>query len=254
MNRRPEFAVVEARLAAYVRDPTAAPPPEDVDPARAAVYARLVRRNLDALLKRGFPVLHRVCAGPQWERFVTDFVANHRARTPLFGQVAREFANFLAAFADPGIPGWCAELADYECLEIECAQDPRGMDAAGRIDPAADLLDDAVVLNPLARVRDFRYPVHTIAPGRLPAAAEPVQLVVYRAPDDRVRFLQLNAVTARLVRLLAGDGARHSGRALLRRIAEEIAHPRPERMLAAGREVLEDLRGRGLILGARYRS
>jgi hypothetical protein len=57
----------------------------------------------------------------------------------------------------------------------------------------------------------------------------------------------LNAVSARLVELIArNEGA--IGRELLEAIAGELAHPRPDRLLEAGRAILEDLRARELLL------
>lgn len=254
MSEASGFAAVEARFAAYLRDPTAAAPPADVDPARAAVYARLVFTNVEALLAQCFPVLRQVCDAPQWQALVRDFLARHRAHTPLFPRLPQELAAFLASGARSDDPEWYAELADYEWLETECAQDPREIDELVQIDAAADLLDDVPVLNPLARPRAYRYPVHTIAPGCLPEApsADPVWLVVYRCRDDRVSFLQLNAVSARLVELLARNDTERNGRKLLLQIADELGHPRPAQLVEAGRSVLTDLVERELVLGARH--
>lgn len=253
MKDAPGFAAVEARFAAYLRDPAVAAPPDDVDPARAAVYARLVFHNVESLLAQCFPVLHSVCATADWQALVRDFLVRHRARTPLFPRLPQELVKFLADGGRAGDPVWFAELADYEWLETECAQDPREIDDVVRVDPQADLLDDVPILNPLARARAYRYPVHTIAPGRLPQApsSEAVWLVVYRRRDDSIAFLQLNAVSARLVELLARNEGERSGRALLAQIADELAHPRPAQLIAAGRGVLADLAARELLLGAR---
>ncbi len=256
MSDTSSFAAVERQLTAYLRNPQAAPPPDDVDPARVAVYARLVRHNVDSLLANCFPVLHSVCEAAHWQDLVGDFLARHRAQTPLFPHLPQEFVNFLAT-ARAGDAPWLAELADYEWLEMECNQDPRDIDDVARVDEDADLLDDFPVLNPLARPRRYTYAVHTIAPARIPASAapEPVWLVVYRDRTDKVSFVELNAVSARLVELMArNEDAADNGRALLGRIAEELAHPRPAQLLDAGRRVLEDLRTRGLVLGARRRA
>jgi endonuclease/exonuclease/phosphatase family metal-dependent hydrolase len=45
--------------------------------------------------------------------------------------------------------------------------------------------------------------------------------------------------------------AREAGEAALARIASELAHPRPDRVLAGGRETLEGLRARAIVLGSR---
>jgi len=250
-SEQPGFREVQARLAAHLRDPLHVPPPADVDPARVAVYARLLFNNLNALLSTCFPVLRAVTEDDAWRALLREFYATHRAHTPLFPRLPQEFAGWLARTqAGPERAPFVAELADYEWLELECAQDPRELSDA-RTEPGADLMDDVPVLNPLAHLRTYRFPVHTIAPGKLPAVAgaEPTCLVVLRQRDDQVAYLQLNAVSARLVELMS-DNVHSSGEALLTRIAGELAHPRPARLLEAGRAMLEDLKGRELLLGA----
>ncbi|HMM77191.1 MAG TPA: putative DNA-binding domain-containing protein [Gammaproteobacteria bacterium] len=252
MKEAPGYAAIEARFAAYLRDPRAAAPPAGVDPTRAAVYARLVHHNVDTLLAQCFPVLKSVCEDARWQALIRDFLARHRAHTPLFPRLPQELVSFLAAGTRETDPAWFAELADYEWLEMECAQDPRELDELACVDADADLLEDVPILNPLARARAYRHPVHTIAPGRVPDAPspEPVWLVVYRRRDDRVSFLHLNAVSARLVELLLRNADRRNGRALLRQIADELQHPRPAQLIEAGRGVLADLAARELLLGA----
>ena len=253
MSGRPDFAAVQAHLAAYLRDPDGAPAPADVDPQRVAVYARLVYNNLDTLLAGCFPVLKRVLDDASWRSLVRGFLAGHRAHTPLFPQLPQAFVTYLTdERGGHDDPPWLAELADYEWLELECGQDPREIDELVAIDTGADLLEDLPVLNPLARPRAYAHAVHTIAPGRVPdgPAGEPVWIVVFRTRADRVAYLQLNAVTARLVELMARHADR-SGRALLLQVAEELSHPRPTKLVEAGRVVLEELLARELVLGAR---
>jgi hypothetical protein len=74
--------------------------------------------------------------------------------------------------------------------------------------------------------------------------------VVYRTRDDDVEFMQINTVTQRLLQLLQ-ENLRWTGRQAVTRIVDELHHPRPEMVLEAGRQLLEDLRARNIILGAR---
>ena len=43
----------------------------------------------------------------------------------------------------------------------------------------------------------------------------------------------------------------HSGLDVLKAIAAELAHPEPDAVVSAGKELLEDLRKRNVILGTR---
>lgn len=249
MSESRGFAELQARFTAHLRDPQGATPPAGVEPRRVAVYARLLFNNIDALLSKCFPVLRAITSEADWQALVRDFLAEHRSRTPLFPRIPQEFAHYLAnARGGRDDPPYLAELAEYEWLELEVGQDPRELPEE-RGARAPDALDVVPVLNPLARLRAYRYTVHTIAPGHLPGSpgTQPSWLVVFRRRDDKVVFVQLNAVSARLVELIArNDGA--TGRELLATIAGELAHPRLDRLLEAGRAMLEDLRARELLL------
>ncbi|MFT6593860.1 MAG: hypothetical protein ACJAU3_001929 [Zhongshania sp.] len=63
--------------------------------------------------------------------------------------------------------------------------------------------------------------------------------MVYRNRADSVQFLEINAVTARLLALLAGDAAQ-DGRAVLLAIAAELGLD-SESVLSFGRDILAQL-------------
>jgi hypothetical protein len=92
--------------------------------------------------------------------------------------------------------------------------------------------------------------VHTLSPDHQPAEAPetPTFLVVYRDREDQIGFLEVNAVTARLIELLVDD-ENPSGQAALEKIAAEIDHPRPDTVVEGGLEILKNLRDRQIILG-----
>ena len=81
------------------------------------------------------------------------------------------------------------------------------------------------VISPLAWPLAYDYPVHRIGPDFLPKRpdAQPTHLIVWRNRRDEVRFMEANAVTARLMELM--KPRRATGRRLLSRIARELKHP-----------------------------
>jgi hypothetical protein len=91
--------------------------------------------------------------------------------------------------------------------------------------------------------------VHLLGPGHRPEQPpdEPTWLLVYRDRDERVRFMVSNAVTVRLLELLRAEHC--SGRAALQQLASELGRGDRDALVATGRELLEDLRRRDLILG-----
>jgi hypothetical protein len=109
------------------------------------------------------------------------------------------------------------------------------------------------VLSPLAWPLAYRFPVHRLSPDYTPGTAPetPTFLVVYRDRGDRVGFLEINPVTARLLERLAAPDAEATGRVLLTRIATELGHPDPRVVIDGGADILEALRRRDVILGTR---
>lgn len=253
-NTGTTFRDIQQCFTAYVREPLINSPPSAVAEGRAAVYADLIFKNLDAMLSSCFPVLHRVLLAAPWEGLVRGFLAHHRARTPLCSRIPSEFLRYLVArpIAD-GDPGFLRELAHYEWLELEISYDLREL-AEIPIDPEADPCDHIPVLNPLARSMVYSYPVHRIGPAYMPEAPPPesTYLVVFRARDDSVAFAQLTPVTARLVEMIETNTAAQAGATLLRQLSDEIRHPQPETLLRHGRDILRDLQQRQLLLGARF--
>src|SRR5690606_25192709 len=115
--------------------------------------------------------------------------------------------------------------------------------------PDGDLLVGAPVLSPLACVLSYHWPVHRIGPAYQPQVPQPVWLLVYRDADDRVRFMEFNAVTARLLALSQASPV-HRGRELLRSRAGDRGRPAAD-VLRHGAGLLDGPRARGIVLGAR---
>ncbi|MFP4560383.1 MAG: DUF2063 domain-containing protein [Thiohalorhabdus sp.] len=237
-------------LTAHLRDPDRHPPPPGLDERGRSVYRRLVFNNLHGLLASTFPVLRRTLGEEAWRERVAAFLAEHRAATPYFPRVAEEFLAYLAEGRGerPDDPPFLQELAHYEWAELAlytAEEEPSGFPA----DPDGDLLAGTPVRSPLAWSLRYRFPVHRIGPDFRPE--EPPEtstcLVVYRDRADAVGFLEINPVTARLLELMEQEPA--PGAELLRRIAAEIAHPDPERVVAFGADILADLRRRDVVLG-----
>ena len=108
------------------------------------------------------------------------------------------------------------------------------------------------LLSPLAWLLAYRYPVHEIRPDFRPEAppASPTHLVVYRNREDRVKFMKLNGVSARVVELLKENRGR-SGLDVLNAVIAELDHPRPDTVRKAGADLLRDLAARDVILGTK---
>lgn len=244
---------LQRRFAAHLRDPARAPAPAGIEDRRLQVYRELFFDNLSNQLAGVFPVLHAILGAPRWDRLVRDFYRDHHCRTPLFLELPREFVDYLAEerpmAADD--PPFLAELAHYEWVELALAIDEQDL-ATVAADPAGDLLAGRPLLSPLAWPLAYRYPVHRLSPDWQPdePPAEPSFYVARRDRADRVGFLQVNAVTLRLVERLqqAPDrtGAEH-----LEALADELPQLDRAAVRDGGTAALAELLGAEVILGAR---
>ena len=242
------LAALQKRFADHVRDPASNPAPEGVEARRLAIYRRLFFNNLSSLFAKNFSVVRRIVPDPRWNELIGAFLAEHRATTPLFPEIGREFVRFLAERPDRHAEWpWLAELAHWQFLNTTVRNDEHEP-AELAVNPAGDPVDGRPRLNPTLQLAAYRWPVHAIRADRPAPEPAATVLAVWRTGDDRLSRLQINAVTARLIELLKEDSTR-TGRLALERIAEELHHADPATLIDHGRTLLDDLRERGLILG-----
>lgn len=246
-----DFRRLQHDFAAHLRDPAACPPPPDVEERRMQIYRDLFLNNVSSLLASTFPVLRKTLGEASWRQLVRDFYASHRCHTPRFLEVAEEFLDYLrderGQRSDD--PAFLAELAHYEWIELALTIDVREPGELA-VDRDGDLLEGRPVLSPLAWPLAYRFPVHRLSPEFQPAEApeHPSFYVVYRDLADTVGFLEINAVTMRLLERLA-KWPQLTGHQQLEALAQEIGHSAPDVVVTGGRETLTDLRRRDVILG-----
>lgn len=246
-----DFRKLQHDFAAHLRDPSACPPPAGVEDRRLQIYRDLFLNNVSSLLASTFPVLQQILGQASWRRLIRDFYSSHRCHTPRFLEVAEEFLDYLrderGQRSDD--PAFLAELAHYEWIELALTIDVREPGELA-VDRDGDLLEGRPVLSPLACPLVYRFPVHRLSPEYQPTVApeQPSFYVVYRDLTDAVGFLEVNAVTMRLLERLE-QSPQLTGRQQLEALAQELGHEAPEVVVAGGRETLADLRRRDVILG-----
>ncbi|MBV4552562.1 putative DNA-binding domain-containing protein [Pseudomonas sp. SWRI102] len=234
-------------MANYVRNPHN-PPPPGLEARRLAIYRRLFIGNIESLLAASFPVIHRTLPRADWQRLVHDFYANHRSQTPLFTQLAGEFATYLEQCPDlHDFPAWLPELAQHEWSEsalllsdaVEPSHNPHG-----------DLIDGVPVVSGLAWVQAYEWPVCDIGPNYQPTEkpAAPT-LVLLQRRAGRVTFSRLAPMAyALLVSLIEN---RRSGREHLVALAD-AAGVTVRELMPAGVSALEGFKVQGIVLGTRW--
>lgn len=246
----PEFQRFQYEFARHIRDPKAHARPAGVPAQRMRVYNELLYNNIEGFLLACFPVLRRVLGKRKWGGLVRAFFAEHRCRTPLFRQIPDEFIHYLQHTRGirDGDPPFLIELAHYEWIELVLSVSNQTVDT-NRIDREGDLLVGRIAFNPVLALLAYTFPVHRISPRFKPAepGAAPTCLLVFRDTDFHVRFIELNAVAARLIALL--QPGTQSTQEALTTIARELKHSTPAAVMDSGLDILNGLRAEGAILG-----
>jgi len=254
MPERPDFQDKQYAFAAHIRDPDNVAAPEGIENRRMAIYRKLFFNNLVNLLATMFPVIRKIHTDEQWHAMIRQFMQHHKAETPYFLKLPEEFLSFLEKeyVPAPNDHPFLLELAHYEYVELALAVSTAEDDLDG-VDPDGDLLAGAPVKSVLTWAFAYHYPVHRISPDLLPSepSEQPVYLAIYRGSSDKVRFLELNAVTAGLLDAAENNGGNKTGEELLRDLADKIDYPDIEGLVKHGADALTEMRQLGILTGTR---
>ncbi|MFW1677490.1 DNA-binding domain-containing protein [Pontibacter sp. JAM-7] len=249
----PKFQQLQYAFAGHIRDPEGQPIPEDIEPRRMKIYSDLFFNNVEGMLSNNFPVLRSLLCQQDWLALVRAFFIRHQCSTPYFLELGQEFMAFLQANPEvhPHEMPFLLELMHYEWVELALEVSQETLPVAD-VEANGDLFEGHPVQSPLAWLLSYQFPVHRISQGVQPQHPEatPVFLLVYRNREDRVKFMEVNSVTGRLLYLLSED-VTLTGQLALQQIAAEMQHPNPDVVINGGLQTLEHLRSVGIMLGTR---
>ena len=241
---------LQYQLTAHVRDPEHAQAPAGIEDRRIGIYRDLIFCNIEQFVSSNFPVIRTLYDDPQWDVFVHDFLREHQCHTPLFPEFGREFMRYVEWRQQQGRddPPFLLELAHYEFAELALSLDENEITAVAH-DADGDPIGAIPVVSPLACVLAYRYPVHCIGPDFRPAAAppDPTVLLLVRGRDDKVRFHEINALSALLIERLRENTDLSGEQCVDALLAERGADAHALR--DAGIAVLRELQAREAILG-----
>lgn len=246
----PSFQRYQLAFTARIRDPLNQPPIEGVPRQRMAVYEEIVFNNLFESVSACFPVARKVLGKRTWLKLTQAFLREYSATSPLFRKISEQFLQFLTIpnlELQSLLPPYLISLCHYEWIELFVASTPTVENNSGNINPTGDLGKHQPVFTTTMQLLHYEYAVHKISPRYKPKQKESTQLLVYRNADDNVKFIELNAVTYKLIVLLQKKAI--TGEQALTLLANELKHPQPESIIQFGLGILEDLRSQGVIVG-----
>ncbi|GGW94613.1 HvfC family RiPP maturation protein [Alteromonas halophila] len=240
------FREIQKEFVSAVRSPALSQNKSDEEQRRMGVYQSLFFNNINNFLQSGFPVLHSILDNTTWSRVVRDFFSDHACRSPYFAEISKEFVEYLSS--EPAclslLPPFASELAHYEWLEL---------DVSIRRAPACHTQQtQGVVMSPFASLVSYAYPVHLIGEDYLPdePSGDRHYYVVYRQQDYSVQFLQVNAMTAMLLQLLASANEQLSEKHLTEQLREAAPQIAPDVLTKGVSDTLTQMREKGVILPA----
>ena len=244
-----DFRAKQAEFAGYIRDPGQNLPPADVDPARMAMYRELFFNNINSFLSGNFPVLRSLYDDAQWLALAQDFYSRHSSRTPHFSEIAEEFLDYLQNERNQsGDYPFLLELAHYEWVEMALAI-AKDEPVFGDGEFVNDVVNRRVALSTLAWPLVYQFPVQLISSAFLPevAAEQPTYLIVYRDAADEVHFMQTTPLTFRLLQIIEENNG-VTGEAALATLRQEFIQLDAQTLLGFGRQTLQELAAKGIIV------
>lgn len=246
----PNFQQVQTQFAAHIRNPNEVELIDGVEARRMKIYNDLFFNNIEGFAAGAFPVLKSLFTEADWLALVREFLVDYRCSSPYFLEISQEFLSFLQAYNGRLIlPAYGVELAHYEWTEL--ALDVADIEPAWeQIDANGDLLTAPIVSSPVAWPLCYDYPVHLVGPSYQPdkKPEQPTYLLVYRDRDFAVQFMEINAVTARLLDLLNAD-EKISGNDVIATLAKEMQVDDVASIEPFAKNLLHKLHADGVILG-----
>lgn len=253
LDALPEFQRYQLAFSAHLRDPQQPFKPGDVPAARMAVYEEIVFNNLLQSITACFPIAEQKLGHDRWLTLVRSFMQQHSANSPLFREIPEEFLHYLSqqVQSEPNVfPRYLYSLCHYEWVELAVASAPDTVET-DKVNALGDVLNEEIVFAPGLQLLRYDFAVHRLSAGQSIDAVDTLEpaetfLAVYRNPSDEVKFIELNAVTYRLLMLLQTPMC---GTLALEQVARELGYADAGPILNFGREILEDLKQQQLISG-----
>lgn len=192
----PNFIQIQQAFCAHLRRPTLCQPPENTE-KNIYIYRQVSLYSTESLLEPTFPVLQSILTKEQWKSLIIQFFEDCYVQSPLSSNIPHEFVEFLKKLS-PKQPPFLYELAHYEWVELAVMLDNN------KILKNQELNLNSLILNPTLKLLTYTYPVHKICVNFQPSQPVeiPIFLAIYRDKNHTVQFMELNAMSAKVLELV----------------------------------------------------
>jgi hypothetical protein len=205
------FQQHQAAFNAYLRNPAQQKKPHGIAAKRIGIYREIVFNNFAASVSACFPVLLSILGKRRFVQLLRLFFSSHHFGNPLFSAIPKAFADFLQGLdlAEHGLPPYSAQLAHYEWIELYISrlavEAVSTTSTATRIEHASDLADTVLQLPSAHMLLAYDFPVHLLSKKHANLANSPTYLLVFRTPDFRIEFMQLNTISYALLNRIQSE-------------------------------------------------
>lgn len=220
--------------------------PNGISEERMHVYEECFLNGINELLSNCFPILQHILSHSQWRELIRCFYARHPSKSPLFYEIPEEFLSYLLQ-EKPMLEKFpfLIELAHYEWMEfvLEMASEMAERPSLQEI----NLHKTKVAVSNLAEIVAYNYAVHRISLNYVPAKNEQkdTYLCVYRDTNDDVKFMELNALSARL--LLGLKEKPQSAIEFMKALAGEANIENPDSFINENKKIIERFLNLGIL-------
>ncbi len=219
----------------------------DLPEHRLLLYRKLVRRGLKSAVRTQLADT-AAALGPSFERYIERFCDEALPSSPYLRDVPGEFVAWALPLwlADAQVPAYLGDLARFELLYFEIANDAGPALPSTGVAPALDL---PLAFQSGTRLARFNYPVHALEDGAEPKP-QLTALLGYRDSAHEVHFLELSPLAASMAeRLLQGLSLGDA----VRGACESLAQTVDAAVLEESAEMLADWSDQGIVLGGSKR-
>lgn len=258
-DKLPTFQQYQHQFVDYLRNPQEHKAIPETLPQQTHVYAKLLYSKFEGSLRTCFPITRKLLGSVFWQQLLQKFIGQHRCQSPLYQEIPDEFIDFMMN-ENPQmmLPDFIIDLAHYEWMELVLETEK-----SSQIDNYSPIKGNQLTviptLSPNLHLLHYRYPVQTITATdphwknwsirHEPYPQEATILAGLRDQSYQIHFIELNAVTARLIELLQEQI--NTGEQALLQLAIEMNYGDPETILPSGINTLEQLKQQNIIIGAR---
>lgn len=255
----PEFQRYQQQFVDYIRAPHYHKNIPQPLPNRSHVYAKLLYSKIEGSLDTCFPISCQLLGDNRWQQLIQSFIKDHQCISPLYREIPNEFVDFLMnAQTQLTIPAFIIELAHYEWMELILETQKSLNPIVSSVVPK-DLLKNIPLLNPILHLLHYHYPVKEIKASdpywknwhtrNNPYPQQTIILAGVRDSEDNIHFIELNAVTARLIELVQKEV--ETGKQSLLTLAAEMQYIDQKSILPFGKKILQQLEDQQIIIGVK---